>query len=78
MLDRPAFLNVTSSFTGRRWVGPGLDDIRRAEALTQALDLTLLPRDDGLALHLTGTNFFDPLQEAPEWGPPRFRNAGRV
>ncbi|MEM6896909.1 MAG: single-stranded-DNA-specific exonuclease RecJ [Pseudomonadota bacterium] len=40
MLDRPAFLNVTSSFTGRRWVGPGVDDIRRAEALTQALDIT--------------------------------------
>ncbi|XTQ92941.1 DNA repair ATPase [Xanthomonas sacchari] len=31
---------------------------------TQALDLTLLPREDGLALHLTGTDYLEPLQDA--------------
>lgn len=31
---------------------------------TQALDLTLLPRGDGLALHLTGTGYFAPVQDA--------------
>jgi hypothetical protein len=30
---------------------------------TQELDLTLLPRGDTLALHLTGTDFFEPLQD---------------
>jgi hypothetical protein len=30
---------------------------------TQALDLTVLPREDGLALHLTGTDFFAPLHD---------------
>lgn len=30
---------------------------------TQELDLTLLPRDDVLALHVTGTDFFSPLDE---------------
>ncbi len=28
---------------------------------TQALDLTLVPHDDGLALHLTGTDFREPI-----------------
>lgn len=28
---------------------------------TQSLDLTLLPREDHLALHLTGTDYFEPL-----------------
>ncbi len=36
-----AFLNVSASLTGRRWVGPGLDMERAAEALTQQ---TSLPR----------------------------------
>ncbi|MEO1796393.1 MAG: single-stranded-DNA-specific exonuclease RecJ [Pseudomonadota bacterium] len=40
MLDQPAFLNVTSSLTGRRWVGPGLEEQRRAEALEQATGLS--------------------------------------
>ena len=31
---------------------------------TQALDLTLLPRGDHLAVHLTGTDFMEPLQDA--------------
>ncbi|NYF18784.1 hypothetical protein HDC36_000221 [Xanthomonas sp. JAI131] len=31
---------------------------------TQALDLTLLPREDGLALHLTGTDYLEPLHDA--------------
>lgn len=30
---------------------------------TQDLDLTLLPRGDALALHLTGTDFFEPLHD---------------
>lgn len=29
---------------------------------TQTLDLTLLPRDDQLMIHLTGTDFYQPLQ----------------
>lgn len=43
---------------------------------TQALDLTLLPREDHLALHLTGTNFMAPLNDAkmnelrPFWMAP--------
>ena len=31
---------------------------------TQELDLTVLPREDGLALHLTGTEFFAPVRDA--------------
>lgn len=31
---------------------------------TQELDLTVLPRGDGLALHLTGTEFFAPVRDA--------------
>lgn len=30
---------------------------------TQPLDITVLPRGDGLALHLTGTDFFEPLHD---------------
>ncbi|MFH7611617.1 hypothetical protein RA272_29525, partial [Pseudomonas syringae pv. tagetis] len=30
---------------------------------TQALDLTLLPRGDTLAIHLTGTDFLETLQD---------------
>ncbi|MET0027114.1 MAG: DNA repair ATPase [Candidatus Thiodiazotropha sp.] len=29
----------------------------------QATDLTLVPRDEGLAFHLTGTDYFEPLQD---------------
>ena len=35
-----AFLNVTQSLTGRRWVGPGLEADRQAEAMAQ---ITRLP-----------------------------------
>jgi MoxR-like ATPase len=31
---------------------------------TQALDLTMVPRDDGMALHLTGTDFYEPVDDA--------------
>lgn len=31
---------------------------------TQPLEMTLLPRGDGMALHLTGTDFYEPLQDA--------------
>ncbi|MEZ4464408.1 MAG: DNA repair ATPase [bacterium] len=30
---------------------------------TQPLELTLVPRDDGMALHLTGTDFFEPVTD---------------
>ncbi|WP_305068978.1 DNA repair ATPase [Marilutibacter chinensis] len=30
---------------------------------TQPLDLTIMPRGDGLALHLTGTDYFEPLHD---------------
>ncbi len=40
MTDR-AFLNVTSSLTGRRWVGPGPEADRLAEAMMQATRLPL-------------------------------------
>lgn len=36
----PAFLNVETSLTGRRWVGPSDDQSRRAEAMAQ---ITALP-----------------------------------
>ena len=38
---RPAFMNVTSSLTGLRWVGPDTETDRHAEALAQS---TALPR----------------------------------
>ena len=37
----PAFLNVTASLTGRRWVGPGPDQDRLAEAMAQTTRLPL-------------------------------------
>jgi single-stranded-DNA-specific exonuclease len=36
MSTPPAFLNVTCSLTGRRWTGPGPEEMRRTEALVQA------------------------------------------
>ena len=42
MLDQSsAFLDVESSFTGRRWLGPDAEVARRAEALAQELGLPL-------------------------------------
>ena len=40
MTTARAFLNVTNSLTGRRWVGPGLEAERQAEAMAQ---ITRLP-----------------------------------
>lgn len=37
----PAFLGVEQSATGRRWVGPGLEEDRLAEAMTQTTRLPL-------------------------------------
>lgn len=31
---------------------------------TQELDLTVVPRGEGMSLHLTGTNFFEPIEDA--------------
>ncbi|MEL6549779.1 MAG: single-stranded-DNA-specific exonuclease RecJ [Pseudomonadota bacterium] len=39
MLDRPAFLNVSHSLTGRRWIGPSDALSRHAEALVQETGL---------------------------------------
>ncbi|MEO1639919.1 MAG: single-stranded-DNA-specific exonuclease RecJ [Pseudomonadota bacterium] len=39
MTDTPAFLNVAASLTGRRWIGPSVEEDRAAEALAQATDL---------------------------------------
>ena len=36
-----AFLNVEASATGRRWVGPGIEEDRQAEAMAQATHLPL-------------------------------------
>ena len=41
MLHAPAFLNVETSLTGRRWVGPSVETDRAAEAMAQQ---TALPR----------------------------------
>jgi single-stranded-DNA-specific exonuclease len=38
-MAEPAFLNVTASALGRRWVGPTAEDDRLAEAICQATDL---------------------------------------
>ncbi|WP_437332181.1 DNA repair ATPase [Sorangium sp. So ce394] len=35
----------------------------RFNVSTQALELTLVPHGDGLALHLTGTDFFEPIED---------------
>ncbi len=37
----PAFLNVETSATGRRWVGPDADSLRLAEAMAQITKLPL-------------------------------------
>ena len=37
--DTPAFLNIDASATGRRWVGPSVEEDRLAEAMTQATAL---------------------------------------
>ena len=42
---------------------------------TQPLDLTLLPREDHLALHLTGTSFMAPIVDAELDGLRRFWSA---
>ncbi len=37
--DKPAFLNVASSITGRRWIGPSVEEDRTAEAMAQTTGL---------------------------------------
>ncbi len=37
--DTPAFLHVSASATGRRWVGPSIEEDRLAEAMAQATTL---------------------------------------
>jgi single-stranded-DNA-specific exonuclease len=36
-----SFLNVTESLSGRRWVGPGIETVRQAEAIVQTTNLPL-------------------------------------
>ncbi|PUB18772.1 exonuclease RecJ [Yoonia sediminilitoris] len=38
-LEKPAFLNVTASATGRRWIGPTQEEDRLSEAMAQVVDL---------------------------------------
>ena len=40
MTAKPAYLGITASLTGRRWIGPGAEEDRLAEAMEQ---LTTLP-----------------------------------
>lgn len=40
-MTQRAFLNVTQSLTGRRWIGPGLEAERQAEAMAQQTRLPL-------------------------------------
>ena len=37
--DKPAFLNVAASATGRRWVGPSVEEDRLSEAMSQETGL---------------------------------------
>jgi len=37
--DPAAYLGVAASLTGRRWIGPGLDEARLADAIAQRADL---------------------------------------
>jgi single-stranded-DNA-specific exonuclease len=37
--DKPAFLTIETSATGRRWVGPSVEEDRQAEAMAQATAL---------------------------------------
>ncbi|MEQ9260943.1 MAG: single-stranded-DNA-specific exonuclease RecJ [Roseovarius sp.] len=62
-----AFLGVEASLTGRRWVGPGLEAERQAEALAQA---TALPRPLCQTLARLGV----PPEEAAGYLEPRLRD----
>ena len=50
MLQPAAFLGVERSLTGRRWIGPTIEEDRAAEALSQA---TALPRPAKTSLAAT-------------------------
>lgn len=45
--------------------GPGIIKLgrHRFTVSTQPVELTLMPRDEKLTLHVTGTDFFDPLED---------------
>ena len=62
MTDR-AFLNVTQSLTGRRWIGPGLEAARQAEAMMQATRLPMAVCQTLVARNVTpdqATGFLNP------------------
>ncbi|MEL7011736.1 MAG: single-stranded-DNA-specific exonuclease RecJ [Pseudomonadota bacterium] len=64
---RPAFLNVTASLTGRRWVGPDVETDRHAEALAQS---TALPRPVCQTLARLGV----PLEDVASHLDPKLRD----
>ena len=67
MTDKPAFLGVERSLTGRRWVGPAPETERAAEAIAQAADL---PRPVAMVLAERGV----PPHEARAFLDPKLRD----
>ncbi len=67
MLHAPAFLNVESSLTGRRWVAPAIEVDRAAEAMAQQ---TALPRPVCQVLARRGVT----AQDAPGFLAPALRD----
>tara|TARA_R110002051_G_scaffold63765_4_gene116039 strand:- start:87 stop:1853 length:1767 start_codon:yes stop_codon:yes gene_type:complete len=65
--DTPAFLHVSTSATGRRWVGPSLEEDRLAEAMAQA---TALPAPLCRTLVKRGVN----AQDADAFLAPTLRD----
>lgn len=66
-MSSTAFLNVDTSLTGRRWIGPGADVDRRAEALAQN---TGLPRPLCQTLARLGVS----SEAAPSYLDPKLRD----
>ncbi|MEM7599592.1 MAG: single-stranded-DNA-specific exonuclease RecJ [Pseudomonadota bacterium] len=66
-MPQPAFLHVETSLTGRRWVGPGAEVDRQAEALAQS---TTLPRPLCQTLARLGV----PAEEVTGYLDPKLRD----
>ena len=66
-MPQPAFLHVETSLTGRRWVGPGAEVDRQAEALAQT---TALPRPLCQTLARLGV----PTEEVAGYLDPKLRD----
>ncbi|MFG5383281.1 single-stranded-DNA-specific exonuclease RecJ [Yoonia sp. R2-816] len=65
--DKPAFLNVATSATGRRWIGPSVEEDRLSEAMAQE---TALPAPLCRTLVQRGVT----AQEAPGFLTPKLRD----